>query len=144
MSYFRPYIYTNQFGLTTFYKPLSWLKSFKELKGRIARRTMQLEDYNWQSQHRFGRENVIVGALSRDHPVQSTEKQGELECSEIVFLPNFQDDIRRKRKPVISVGITRYAQELRQLQEADTLLSLVMIDFSRRRQVPTQWAKNRR
>ena len=65
------------------------------------------------------------------------------ECPESMFPPSLQHDLRRQSKPFSSVGVTRSVQELRQLQEADPLLSLVMNDFPRR-QVPTQQAKNRR
>ena len=104
---------------------------------------MQLQEYNWQIQHRPGRENVNADALSRDHPVQSTEEKGKFECPESMFPSCFQVDLRRQSKTDSSIGISRTAQELRQLQEDDPLLSLVMNDFPRRRQVPTQWAKNR-
>ena len=56
---------------------------------------MQLEEYNWQIQYQPGRENVNADPLSRDHPVQSTEEQGEVECPESLFPPSFQDDIKR-------------------------------------------------
>ena len=44
---------------------LTWLQGLKELKGRLARWILSLQEYQFQIKHRPGRQNGNADALSR-------------------------------------------------------------------------------
>ena len=65
VNHFRVYLLGRPFTLITDHCPLKWLKSFKDPTGRIARWLMILSEYQWDIEHRKGREHGNADGLSR-------------------------------------------------------------------------------
>ena len=68
-KHFRPYLYGQRFLLRTDHTSLTWLLSFKEPEGQVARWIEALQDYDFEVQHRAGRLHSNADALSR-HPCE--------------------------------------------------------------------------
>ncbi len=62
---FRPYLLGRRFTLRTDHGSLTWLKTFKEPEGQLARWLEQLQQYNFDIIHRRGRSHQNADALSR-------------------------------------------------------------------------------
>lgn len=62
---FRPYIELMKFVVITDHSSLKWLMSQRDLSGRLARWSLQLQSYTFEIQHRKGAQNVVPDALSR-------------------------------------------------------------------------------
>ena len=62
---FRPYIEGLPFRIITDHSSLKWLMSQKDLSGRLARWSLQLQRYDFVIEHRKGRLNVVPDCLSR-------------------------------------------------------------------------------
>lgn len=133
VSYFRSYLYGNQFVLTTDHKPLSWLKSFTEPKGRLARWILQFLGIRLaDSTSTWSRECQCGCVVSRSQ--QSMDEQMESESEETMFPPRPPVNVLvGQTQTVQSVGFTRSAQELRQLQEDDPLLQRTNVGWHSRR-----------
>uniref|UniRef100_A0A669C557 Gypsy retrotransposon integrase-like protein 1 n=1 Tax=Oreochromis niloticus TaxID=8128 RepID=A0A669C557_ORENI len=65
LRHFRPYLYGKKFLLRTDHASLTWLLSFKELEGQLARWLETLQDYHFEVRHRAGRLHTNADALSR-------------------------------------------------------------------------------
>lgn len=66
---FRPYIEGSQFTVVTDHYSLKWLFSIKDPVGRIARWALRIQQYNFEIQHRKGKENIVPDTLSRTVPI---------------------------------------------------------------------------
>lgn len=62
---FRPYVEMMPFTVVTDHASLKWLMSLKDLSGRLARWSLQLQAFNFDIQHRKGTDNVVADMLSR-------------------------------------------------------------------------------
>lgn len=62
---FRPYVELMQFTVITDHASLQWLMNLKGLSGKLARWSLQLQGYNFDIQHRKGKENIVADMLSR-------------------------------------------------------------------------------
>lgn len=69
---FRPYIEGSKFTVITDNYSLKWLNSIKDPVGRIARWAVRLQQYDFEIQHRRGKEHVVPDTLSRSVPVISS------------------------------------------------------------------------
>ncbi|KHJ39933.1 hypothetical protein D918_10020 [Trichuris suis] len=56
VQHFRPYLYGKKFVVRTDHNSLRWLRSFKEPEGQIARWLELLSNYDFEVEHRPGRE----------------------------------------------------------------------------------------
>ena len=65
MKHFRPYLLGHTFSIRTDHGSLTWLHSFKELEGQLARWIPCLQEYNFSILHRLGRSRGNTDALSR-------------------------------------------------------------------------------
>jgi hypothetical protein len=65
LEHFHKYLYGQQFHLRTDTSALTWLLSFKNLEGQMARWIQRLQEYNFKSEHRQGRKHNNSDALSR-------------------------------------------------------------------------------
>jgi len=79
IHHFRPYLLGHQFLLRTDHGSLTWLQSFKEPEGQLARWVEQLQEYNFEIVHRPGRRHANADAMSR-HPCSQCQRP-ESECS---------------------------------------------------------------
>lgn len=62
---FRPYVELMKFTVITDHASLMWLMNLKDLSGRLAIWSLQLQGYNFDIEHRKGKENVVADMLSR-------------------------------------------------------------------------------
>ena len=65
LHHFRPNLLGRRFKLRTDHSSLLWLRSFKEPEGQLARWLEQLEEYDFDTEHRQGRLHGNADALSR-------------------------------------------------------------------------------
>ena len=65
IDHFRPYVYGRHFKVITDHKPLVYLRSIKEPKGRQARWLQELSQYEFTVEHQPGHVHVDADALSR-------------------------------------------------------------------------------
>ncbi|CAH8602562.1 unnamed protein product [Dicrocoelium dendriticum] len=61
----RNYLLANEFRVVTDHKPLSWLMTAKDPRGRLARWAYRLQEFNFTIEHVDGTQNVLPDMLSR-------------------------------------------------------------------------------
>lgn len=62
---FRPYVEMMPFTVITDHASLKWLMSLKDLSGRLARWSLQLQVFDFEIVHRKGSDNIVADMLSR-------------------------------------------------------------------------------
>ena len=65
VQHFRPYLYGTTFTVRTDHASLRWLLNFREPEGQVARWMQQLQEYDFEIQHRPGLKHSNADALSR-------------------------------------------------------------------------------
>ena len=65
VDYFRYYLLGRRFRLRTDHHSLTWLMTFKEPQGQVARWLERLQEYNFEVEHRAGRSHGNADAMSR-------------------------------------------------------------------------------
>jgi hypothetical protein len=70
---FRTYLFGQHFTVVTDHHSLLWLMKIKDPTGRLARWALKLQQYNFDIQHRPGRQHANVDALSRISYVEVRE-----------------------------------------------------------------------
>ena len=127
VGHFRPYLFGRSFVLITDHCPLTWLKTIKEPRGRLARWLLYLSEFDWSIQHKPGRQNTNADALSRHTPIAQQE-----EVQEGTTLDDRFEDIST---PVVesanAVGLcpTWTRSELAEMQENNPVISQVLQYF---------------
>ena len=108
-QYFRPYLLGREFQLRTDLGSLTWLQSFKDPEGQLARWLEKLQELNFTIVHRQGKSHQNADALSR------------LPCSQCG---------RDETKEQLIVAVTSLGQqarsEMRRLQEEDPDIGIVL------------------
>ncbi|KAK4474298.1 hypothetical protein MN116_000385 [Schistosoma mekongi] len=61
----RPYLLGQPFHIETDHKPLQWLKTARDPRGKLSRWTLRLQEYDFTIGHVPGSRNVIADYLSR-------------------------------------------------------------------------------
>eukprot|EP00873_Tetraselmis_striata_P042211 jgi/Tetstr1/462475/TSEL_007470.t2 len=73
---FRYYLYGNHFQLITDCKAMEWLRTTARLRGKLARWSLILAEYDFSIKHRPGKDNIVPDLLSRRpmpaEPVKAT------------------------------------------------------------------------
>ena len=87
---FRPYVEMMPFTIITDHASLKWLMSLKDLTGRLARWSLQLQSFDFEIMHRKGSENIVADMLSR----LPEEKVEELNMEDVLDFETteFQSD----------------------------------------------------
>jgi hypothetical protein len=62
---FRIYLHHRRFTVVTDHSALKWLQTKPELTGRLARWSLELQEFDFKITHRPGKTNVVADALSR-------------------------------------------------------------------------------
>jgi len=65
VDYFRYYLLGRRFCVRTNHSSLRWLMSFKEPQGQVARWLERLQEYDYEVQHRPGKQHNNADGLSR-------------------------------------------------------------------------------
>eukprot|EP00873_Tetraselmis_striata_P002647 jgi/Tetstr1/422911/TSEL_013692.t1 len=75
---FRYYLYGNHFQLITDCKAMEWLRTTARLRGKLARWSLILAEYDFSIKHRPGKDNTVPDLLSRRpmpaEPVRATSE----------------------------------------------------------------------
>ncbi|GBO99559.1 Retrovirus-related Pol polyprotein from transposon 17.6 [Eumeta japonica] len=82
---FRPYIELMPFTIVTDHASLKWLMTLKDLSGRLARWSLQLQAFDFEIEHRKGSENIVADMLSR-----SQDEENVVETINIEDLFDFE------------------------------------------------------
>lgn len=61
-----PYIYGRSFTIECDQKPLVWLFSLKDPNSRLVKCRLRLEQFDFETKYKKGKENVVADALSRN------------------------------------------------------------------------------
>ncbi|KAM6968624.1 retrovirus-related Pol polyprotein from transposon 412 [Tautogolabrus adspersus] len=122
IRHFRPYLHGSHFLLRTDHASLTWLLNFKNPEGQVARWLEALQEYDFEIQHRAGRQHGNADSLSR-RP-----------CAAVECRYCRRQEERSQLAPAVSAVQTvtdeeRWSpltkQQLRQEQGADPSLALV-------------------
>lgn len=70
---FRPYIEGTKFKVITDHYSLLWLNNLRDPQGRLARWALRLQPYDFDLEHRKGKENVVPDLLSRSAAAEPDE-----------------------------------------------------------------------
>ncbi len=65
VRHFRPYLLGTKFTLRTDHASLTWMLNFRQPEGQVARWLEILQEYDFEVQHRPGRQHANADALSR-------------------------------------------------------------------------------
>lgn len=65
VRHFRPYLLGTKFLLRTDHASLTWMLNFRQPEGQVARWLEILQEYDFEAQHRPGRQHANADALSR-------------------------------------------------------------------------------
>lgn len=95
MEHFHQYLYGTRFLVRSDHSALKWLLNFKTPEGQMARWIQKLQQYDFETEHRVGRQHLNADALSRrpcsDNDCHYCERkeirehknrEEELQCSE--------------------------------------------------------------
>eukprot|EP00873_Tetraselmis_striata_P036951 jgi/Tetstr1/457215/TSEL_043863.t1 len=78
---FRYYLYGNHFQLITDCKAMEWLRTTARLRGKLARWSLILAEYDFSIKHRPGKDNTVPDSVGvqcqRSHPVAISYLRGE-------------------------------------------------------------------
>ena len=116
VTHYRPYLLGRCFKLITDHCPLTWLKTIKDPKGRLARWILILSEFDWDIEYKPGRKHSQADALSRQ-PLPPDEEETEVEerVEELVG--------------IIRLNPAWTSEELADLQQNDVLIGLVLENF---------------
>ena len=110
------YLLGRQFLLRTDHGSLTWLWSFKEPEGQLARWLERLQEYNFTISHRPGRKHQNADSLSR-HPCTQCGRESHVEDPPLVNVV----------EQVATSHLTeKTPEELRQLQLEDSPIGLLL------------------
>ena len=108
-QHFRPYLLGREFTLRTNHGSLTWLQSFKDPEGQLARWLEKLQQFSFNIAHRQGKSHRNADGLSR------------LLCSQC------GRDEHQAVAPISQVSEDRPIQpEMRKLQQEDLDLTIVV------------------
>ncbi|KAF7644237.1 hypothetical protein LDENG_00225370 [Lucifuga dentata] len=123
LHHFRPYLYGHSFLLRTDHASLTWLLSFKEPEGQVARWIEALQSYSFDIQHRAGQQHSNADALSR-RPCVSVDYrhcrcQEERDQTTLQVAAPWRDEV----VPELLTAVPN--QEWQAVQDIDPILSRV-------------------
>ena len=79
LQHFRCYLLGQPFIVRTDHAALTWLQQFKHPEGQLARWLEQLQEFEFQTEHRPGKQHCNADALSRLHQSQTSV----VHCAEV-------------------------------------------------------------
>ncbi|KAJ8353404.1 hypothetical protein SKAU_G00209710 [Synaphobranchus kaupii] len=122
LHHFRPYLQGSHFLLRTDHTSLTWLLTFKDPEGQVARWLEQLQGYDFEIRHRAGRLHGNADALSR-RPCAAQECRY---CSRQEERDQVSPDVAVVQASGDAEGwLPLTPMELQEAQEADSTLGKV-------------------
>jgi len=70
---FRPYVELMPFTIVTDHASLQWLMTLKDLNRRLARWSLALQAFDFNIEHRKGKDNIEADMLSRPNETAEVE-----------------------------------------------------------------------
>lgn len=110
-QHFRPYLLGLEFVLHTDHGSLTWLQSFKELEGQIARWLQKFQEFNFSIVHRKEKNHQNADALSR-LPCKQCGREEEQNIIQISMASREESD---------NIPEQEALPVMRELQEGDPL-----------------------
>ena len=95
LQYFHPYVYGRKVTIYADHKALKWLRDIKQPNGKLARRILKLEEYDYMIEHLPGIMMQHADALSR--ALLNTMLVSTLSWREIEDLQGLDEDIQLVR-----------------------------------------------
>lgn len=92
---FRPYVELMDFTVITDHASLQWLMGLKDLSGRLARWSLQLQAYRFDIEHRRGKDNVVADMLSRVPCIEELDLNQVLDFETTEFESEAYQDLIR-------------------------------------------------
>ena len=139
LRHFRPYLLGRQFLVRTDHAALKWIQQFKEPEGQIARWLEQLQEFNFQTEYRAGKNHCNADALSRIQCNQCGM------CHSKLTNQNFMSSCGQSSCPssVHEVALTDNSwmptwsnQDLQEKQRTDPVLGIVIAWMEKEQQRP--------
>lgn len=137
IKHFKPYLYGRKFKVRTDHGSLRWLYNFKQPEGQVARWIEYLSNFEFEIEHRPGRQHGNADALSR-YPIQkvnvvqiqgiSREEIRQSQQSDPVIAQLIKLKEQHTEKPPVNIvkGLTPkvkgYVQQWEQLIVEDQIL----------------------
>ena len=112
---FRPYLLGREFLLRTDHGSLTWLTTFKELEGQLARWLECLQEFTFETVHRPGKKHVNADALSRRPCSQCGREEGLLPAQECTL--GVKD---------VTAALSEYSPQELRLQLDDPITGMVL------------------
>ena len=127
VQHFRPHLYGVKFTIRTDHAALKWLLSFREPEGQIARWIQQLQEYNFEVEHRPGKQHGNADALSR----RPCWKDACKHCQRVEEKSQENLDIRCRAVPHVTVfGNDPAVMRQAQLEDQDICPILCLKEVS--------------
>lgn len=115
VKHFRPYLYGRKFILYTDHRPLAWIHSLKEPNSKLTRWRLRLQEYQFDTIYKKGKQNSNADALSRI-PVNALDSDMKQES----IIVNISDESDAEEKPISISSSTSTAPESLALDNEDT------------------------
>ena len=90
---FRPYLVGRHFRIRTDHAALRWATAFREPEGQLARWLQQLDEHDYEIEHRPGRKHGNADGLSRRPCRQCGQEDDPERCRRLTTVP---DDVHRR------------------------------------------------
>lgn len=111
---FRPYVELMEFTVITDHASLQWLMNLKDLSGRLARWSLQLQGYNFNIEHRKGKDNIVADMLSRLPTADEIEMDQVFDFERLEFESDEYKALREE--------IERHKEQLPDLRIIDNMI----------------------
>lgn len=95
VRHFRCYLYGRDFKITTDCRPLKWLMNMRDPSSRLARWNLQLQEYNFEVEHKAGKAHTNADALSRRTPERDPPAHVKLVTS---YVPTISEERLREEQ----------------------------------------------
>ena len=121
VQHFRCYLLGHPFIVRTDHAALTWLQQFKHPEGQLARWLEQLQEFEFQTEHRPGKQHCNADALSRLHQPQTS----------VVYYPGVQTVEH-------TWALSWSPEELKQAQSTDPTLGVILAWMKQEKQRPSR------
>ena len=109
VKHFRHYLYGTKFLIRTDHASLRWLTNFRDPEGVLARWLTTLETYNFEIQHRQGRDHSNADGLSR----RSTRACPREDCDDCLIRRKPKSGVPQKNHSSPVAGVSVVSPDLR-------------------------------
>ena len=123
VKHFRHYLYGTKFLIRTDHASLRWLTNFRDPEGVLARWLTTLETYNYEIQHRNGKDHANADSLSRRTP-RSCPRE---DCTDCLQTRKPKPEVKQKNHSRPVAGVSAVLPDVRAVTACSDSVSLVDI-----------------